>query len=148
MQILHEYPPNIEAIAERFPLARKGGVLFAFSPIIYFPGGSNQVEVALLQHERCHMMQQGDDPWGWWDKYIADDTFRLEQEFEAHNIEYLTRLGVSANRKERRACLPFVASKLASPLYGSMISRRLAMKRLKKGSLHDNHPRIKSSKAI
>jgi hypothetical protein len=139
MKILHEYPPNIGLIESYFPKATKGGILFAYAGNIYAPGLPNIIETALIQHERCHILQQeqwNQGPDDWWFMYCTHDQFRLEQEYEAHLIEYLTRLGFAKNRADRRAILPFVAKKLASPLYGNMIKTRDAQTVLERGYLH------------
>jgi hypothetical protein len=141
MKILHEYPPNIDLIESYFPKATKGGVLFAYDGNIYAPGLPNIIEMALIQHERCHILQQEQynegDADGWWLTYCVNEKFRLEQEYEAHLSEYLTRLGFAKNRADRRAILPFVAKKLASPLYGNMIKTRDAQTVLERGYLNE-----------
>lgn len=133
--IKHEYPPNIDAILEAFPDAKVTNVLFAYAPDIYAPR-TETIHPTLLVHENTHLKQQGDDPAGWWARYLVDEKFRLEQEFEAHHAEYVAAI-MWSNRQQRRAHLTFIAKKLASRLYGNMISLKLAKKALERGYLYE-----------
>lgn len=136
--IKREYPPNIDAIVEHFPDAKVKDVVFAYAPHIYAPRLSvtGRLPTQLFYHEMVHIRQQGDDPEGWWNNYFTSIEFRLEQEFEAHLTEYMVLMGDAANRHDRRAVETHVAKKLASRLYGSMISVKRAKEALSKGRLH------------
>jgi hypothetical protein len=125
MKVVFEKPPNFDAIAAVFPVGGKA-VFFCFGSIIYNPNGAVLTD-ALIAHEDIHRQQQGDDPLGWWEKYLADKKFRLEQEVPAHRAEYEAfckeqySKGIH-DRVARRLYLKDCARRLSSPLYGNMVS--------------------------
>ena len=84
MKIIRDYPPNIEAIRAEFELNPR--VVFTYGETIYNPGGG-KITDDLMVHEETHAKQQGDDPGAWWDRYLVDVDFRLNQE-----VEYLASL--------------------------------------------------------
>jgi len=53
---------------------------------------------------------------------MTDPKFRLEEEILAHRAEYRKYVDRHANRLKRERALDMIAGKLASPLYGSLIS--------------------------
>lgn len=113
MQVLRAFPPNYKAINKKFKV-RGRFVLFAYGNIIYNPMGA-LVPPELHAHEKVHSEQQGDTPNIWWEHYIDNDIFRLQQEIPAHAAE-LYAMG----RSEK--ALDLIAWKLSSPLYGELIS--------------------------
>lgn len=129
MEIVHDYPPNYADIIKVFPQAINREVVFAYGDIIY-----NPLKVAIppeiIIHENVHRLRQeeygGAD--AWWQKYLTDLNFRLMEELLAHRAEYQALCERVPNRKMRRGCLKYVAKKLASPLYGGLISAKLAEK--------------------
>lgn len=120
MKVVNDFPPNYEEILLAFPGAAVPGVMFCYGDTIYVIG-QDTVADHFHAHEATHAIQQGDDPAGWWKIYIASPAFRLEQEIPAHRAEYNFRCKNMA-RKQRRWLLKETAGKLASPLYGSLIS--------------------------
>jgi hypothetical protein len=120
MKVVNGMPPNFEAIQEAFPLAAETGVMFCFGDYIYAPGRTD-VEDRFHAHERVHSIQQGENPSLWWERYLADPVFRLEQEIPAHKAEYECEI-LGMSRQKRRRALREISAKLASPLYGRMIS--------------------------
>src|ERR1700678_2370177 len=134
MRILKERPPNYAAIIATFPVvAHRRGVFFAYGDAIYNPDGV-QISAALMDHEKTHAERQtGMSPdccpdW-WWAYYLNDPKFRLEEELIAHRVEWRTFLDEGHGRKDRRAYLASISARLASPLYGSMITA-MAAKRI------------------
>ena len=120
MKVDAALPPNFDDILAAFPEARMPGVMFCWGDTIYSPG-STSVADYFHAHEAVHAIQQGDDPAGWWKKYISSLEFRLEQEIPAHRAEYQFRCKAQS-RVKRRMLLRITAKKLASPLYGNLIS--------------------------
>lgn len=132
-EVVNENPPNIEEIAKHFPIGRH--VVYAYGNKIFNPNHL-VLRPSILLHEQVHLNQQGDNPEGWWHRYIEEPQFRLDQEFEAHLAEYRAMLyHATSNRHEQRAALKVVARKLASPLYGKLISVQKAARALKAGEL-------------
>lgn len=135
LKIKTEQPPNIDLLREHFPIVR--GVLFVYGDTIFNPDRIT-IPPAILMHEQVHVQQQTEvDPDKWWAAYIMSEEFRLEQEFEAFEMEYLYRLGEARNRHDRRAVLVQTAARLASPLYGKLIRRKNAVTALERGYLHE-----------
>jgi hypothetical protein len=123
-RILKMYPPNIGKITKAFPEARKPGVIFTYGSTIYAPSGT-VLPPELVIHEYVHIKQQMDcDPELWWGMYIDNLNFRLGVEIPAHKAEaeFLTRAGKDWSH---------VAARLASPLYGNMVTKDEAVGLLK-----------------
>ena len=121
LEVVHGRPPNYEAIVALFPGAAHPGVLFAYGNCIYTPGGRRPTP-ALQAHERVHCERQGDCPEPWWDRYLVDPSFRLEEELLAHRAEYRAYCVRHPNRAKQARMIDWIAEKLAAPLYGSLVS--------------------------
>jgi len=125
MKIVKAYPPNIETIRAKFTL--RPTVIFTYGDTIYNPIGGKITE-DLMVHEQTHEKQQGDDPAGWWDKYLVDADFRLSQEVEAYRNQYQCYLETKCikNGKLRRVrlskFLKKISTDLASPIYGNIVT--------------------------
>ena len=122
MRIVVAPPPNMRAIEKAFGPIPKS-VIFAFGDVIYNPGNC-KIQPAIIAHEQKHGSRQGPsdyDVLAWWDRYIADPAFRLEEEVPAHQAEYKAfckRHGGAARTNYLNLC----AQKLASPLYGNLVT--------------------------
>jgi hypothetical protein len=118
-----ERPPLFEEIDAAFHIKGRP-IIFAWGTTIFNPLGG-RITPELMAHESVHGFRQGTDIEGWWRRYIADETFRLEEEIPAHVAEYQEFCKRNVNgraRNNRRLYLHHVASRLASPLYGKMVS--------------------------
>lgn len=125
MNVIVGRPPNFDAIVRVFPLAAKNSVLFTWGYAIYSPGG-DYVSPELLEHERVHAARQAlTTPEAWWDKYLVDPEFRLNEEVPAHKAEYQEWCKTHRDRNSRAKHLAHVAMKLASPLYVGLGAVRL-----------------------
>jgi hypothetical protein len=127
VRVLRSYPPNHAAIVAAFPvIAHRRGILFCYADAIHNPDGIT-VTPALYAHEAVHSERQAGlfpnfGPEGWWNHYLANPQFRLAEELIAHRVEWRHFLGEGHGRKERRAYLSQLASRLASPLYGGLVT--------------------------
>ena len=121
VEVVDGRPPNFEAIFAVFPEAAKPGVIFAYGGRIYAPG-RKAVTPALQAHEQTHLERQGDAPERWWDRYLAETQFRLEEELIAHAREYQAYCRRHAEPGKRALMLEHIAGKLSSPLYGEIIT--------------------------
>lgn len=128
MEILIAKPPIWDACDEAFEL--DGREIFCYGNIIYNPSGG-RIPKCLMEHEKVHRGQQGDDPEVWWIMYIDDPAFRLNQELEAHKKEFRVFRLMNHCGKDRVAYLEMIAERLASPMYGNMITKEAAMQRIK-----------------
>lgn len=129
MRVVNEEPPNIAAIDKVFNIRGKA-VLYAYGDVIYNPLNYD-IPPAVVEHERVHGARQsviGVEQW--WEFYLDNPAFRLEEELLAHVCEYAHML--RGNRHARRAALKHVAFKLSSPLYGSMIRQKTAGEKIRK----------------
>lgn len=121
LEVVDGRPPNYEAIVAVFPGAADPGVIFAYGGQIYAPGG-RRPSPALQAHESVHCERQGTRPEHWWELYLTDPVFRLEEELLAHRAEYRAYCARHANRAKQAQALEGIARKLAAPLYGGLIS--------------------------
>ena len=122
MKIVIELPPNIEAIYEAFPFVknRVKEIVFTYGNILYNPGG-NSIMKHLMVHEETHQRQQGKKVEEWWNQYLTDKSFRLNQEAEAYNTQYKF-IKALHTRQVNRAELRRLAKDLSGPTYGNLCS--------------------------
>lgn len=116
VRVLYTLPPNYAAINRAFNV-RGQPVIFCFGDVIHNPARIN-VTPELIAHESIHSREQGGDPKGWWQSYIADPLFRLDQEIMAHRAEYRAFC-----ERGREDMVDKIAERLASPLYGGLIGK-------------------------
>ena len=84
-------------------------------------------------HERIHLKQQGYTKEGakeWWDKYINDTEFRLEQELEAYQGQYKFLQRTLKDKNQLNKKVLHLAHTL-STLYGFKISKTEALEKIK-----------------
>lgn len=134
MRILNTFPPNWNKIKEAFPHAETEEAVFCYGEVLHNPFNA-KITRDLEIHEACHSAQQGDDPEGWWKKYISDPTFRLEREVEAYGTQLyhlkttkVLKLDELGNEKEMYIptrvidwYVEKIAQTLSGPLYGNII---------------------------
>lgn len=112
-----------------FPI--KKNTVFTYGDALYAPNINFTLPQDLIVHEETHTRQQGEDPAGWWDRYLVDPAFRLEQEVEAYRNQYRFYCKNHKGRNERFNFLRIIASDLASPMYGNLIGFLDATNRIK-----------------
>lgn len=138
MESIPRKPPHWQEIVHIFPqVEHHAGVLFAWGDKIYNPSNipiSHQLEA----HECTHSLQQKEigTPEEWWQLYLISRSFRFAQELEAHRIE-LEAYNQIASRPFRRRYFNQVADRLASPLYGKLVTIRKAKDLLFEGRTID-----------
>lgn len=126
MRIVIDYPPMFNQIRIAFPDAVKPGVVFAWGDTLYNPS-NGKVPRELMAHEEIHAERQGkteSDIIDWWNRYLVDPGFRLDEELPAHQAEY--RAYCKRHGSGREKFLGHVAARLASPLYGGLVNFREA----------------------
>lgn len=129
MKILIEKPPIYDAIISAGMNPHKG-VIYTYGETIYNPSGI-ELREDVIKHEKFHMRQQGDDPEGWWSRYLDDQYFRIEQEAEAYARQYDFICKNLKDRNFRARVLVQMADSLSSPIYGSVITEQSAMSIIK-----------------
>lgn len=127
MRIVKVYPPNYAALRRAFPfIAGRRSILFAWQDTIYNPSGI-VVPAHLITHEEVHGVQQKCiGVVTWWDAYIGSTRFRWDEELRAHREELLAfrKTATPAQSDTHRYEM---AKRLASPLYGNMVTFEHAM---------------------
>lgn len=132
--IIQSWPPNIDAIRKRFP-AIHNRVLFAYDGSIYSPSGQD-IPDHLIVHEETHFKQQEKVGGAavWWDKYLTDNKFLIEQEVEAYHNQYeFFCKYYGGDKSAQYKFLLSCARALSSPLYGNSIGVAAALFRIKFG---------------
>lgn len=125
------FPPNIEDIRARFG-ELPASAYFCYDNVIYI--GNNSMPTPfppdLLAHEGCHVKQQETVGGAkrWWKRYLTDDHFLLEVEIEAYKEQYRFMAKYIKDRNERFRYATRLATALASPQYGSLISQSEALR--------------------
>jgi hypothetical protein len=132
MIIVNEYPPNVEQIKQAFPAVEHNkGVVFTYGQIIYNPSG-HEIDKPLQFHEATHSIQQDKmGPDKWWEKYIQDVTFRINQEAEAYLNQYNKFKKLERDRNKHAQFLYGLAQQLSSDIYGNILSHSDALKEIK-----------------
>jgi hypothetical protein len=97
-------------------------VIFSWGDSIYNPTGA-KISKELHAHEEIHSGRQGKyeaDVRLWWRRYMSEPLFRYHEELPAHIAEY--HAYCKRHGSGRVQFLDKVAERLASPLYGSIIT--------------------------
>lgn len=131
MRILKTYPPNYRKIVAAIPAVKlKRSIIFTYGHAIYCPSGNTNLPDHLIAHEEVHAREQ--DRMGidnWWEQYLTDVSFRLEQEILAYQRQY----SVLANRDQRKKVLPHIVKDLSGAMYGHIIDKQTAKRRITGG---------------
>lgn len=125
LEVVRERPPNFDKLVAVFPQCVEPGVIFAYGGKIYAPS-ETEISRELDAHERVHIERQGDDPDAWWDRYLVDKEFRLEEEVLAHRAEFKQFCRRQVDPVKRRREQIRIAKKLSSALYGNLITSEAA----------------------
>src|SRR3990167_3178814 len=134
-------PEDIKVIKEQSPflfrivsagMHPQPDTLFPCSPVIYNPSGL-PIPQDIMIHEVVHIAQQGNNPTGWWQKYITDKDFRLSQELEANREQYKFVCKVLKDRNQRARALIKIANNLAGEVYGNLLTTNKAIELIRNG---------------
>lgn len=116
-KIAFTQPPNYAALVARFPAAARPGVIFTYGNTIHNPSRA-QIPKHIIAHEGEHGRRQeiaGVE--AWWDRYLNDAFFRLDEELRAHHVEYKAAL-----RNIGPGALRDIARRLSGPLYDHVLT--------------------------
>ena len=118
-------PPVYEQCIRAFGRENIEGraILWAWGDRIYNPMDVD-IPRELLAHEAVHGVRQGNNEGSirhWWLQYLEDAAFRYEEERLAHRAEWQSIRKWNPG-KNLAPAFEGVAGKLASPLYGKLIS--------------------------
>ncbi len=121
MKIVESYPPNWQLIKIALPLCERSEPIFSFGGVIYNPF-KRVITKDLEVHEGVHEVQQGINPTGWWNQYLTDSAFRLQEEIEAYGVQ-LAYFKKNANNGKLTEWLWYkMAEALSGETYGNLIS--------------------------
>lgn len=144
MKIVRAIPPNFEAVCKAFPEVRnEPRVIFTYGDTIYAPGGEHGVTEDLAVHEEVHQRQQENyglifkkklGPWLWWNRYLKDSKFRLDQELRAYRKQYRFLKSCISNRDHLHGQLLRLADDLSAPIYGGLVTKIQAIELIKQDS--------------
>ena len=130
MKIINEYPPIYDAILSA-GMHPNPSTIYAYGDAIYAPH-VDPVPPDLIAHESAHCRQQGNDPDGWWSRYLDDPYFRIDQEAEAYAAQYdYVCQHMVKDRNARARFLQRLAGSLSSPIYGSVITQSSALEAIR-----------------
>jgi hypothetical protein len=89
-----------------------------------------------MAHEEIHEKQHAQiAPERWWERYIAEPDFRLEQELPAHVMEYRAYCRRHTDQGARMRCLRELARRLSGPLYAQLLTENRAFTAILEGKL-------------
>jgi|ERR1035437_1511970 hypothetical protein len=136
MQIKYTTPPNWDKIVAKFNVKETDHNYYTYGDCIYIPSRI-QVTQDILRHEMTHAEQQNHDENVaniWWQNYIHDPEFRLDQEVEAYGNQYYFLCQNNKDRNKQARILHEFASVLAGPLYNNCVEYQEAYRRIKESS--------------
>ena len=127
--IVKEQPPFLLQI-ELAGMKPERTTIYPYGLTIYNPSGE-PIPQDILIHEAQHIAQQGKNPQAWWDKYILDKEFRLEQELEDNREQYKFICKLTKDHEKRNKALAAMARNISGPVYGKLISFMRAYEEIK-----------------
>lgn len=126
MKVIHSYPPNYEQIIQAIPdVKNTPTIIFAYGDTLYIPSGAT-IDDHYMVHEEAHgaeQLQMGVDVW--WEHYLAEPRFRLEQELIAYRAQYKD-LEANYPRHIRKATLVKISKDLSGAMYGKIVDKNKA----------------------
>lgn len=126
MILSKEKPKIYDRLFEAFGISWERGICIVWGDTCH---SINDVRPDLWAHEEVHCEQQrfmGPDIW--WETYITNSEFRLNQEVEAYRaqIKYLRDHSDEMSRDVRRFAIDSMCKNLAGPMYGYIVTYKKA----------------------
>jgi len=129
MKVVVGRPPVYDQIVELIGRPPSNAV-FTWGDTLFIPseGIRSQLDAALMEHENTHTRQQAraGGPEKWWERYLHELAFRLEQEAEAYQRQAAVVKVLGLPRHVRRNYERQLARDLSGPLYGHLLTRQAA----------------------
>jgi len=129
MEILIEQPPILDKILKAGMKPQKT-TIFAFKGKIFNPSGVD-IPADILVHEEVHLKQQKGADDDWYDRYLTDKEFRLNEEIAAFREQYKFFCEMERDRNLRTRYLDKIAKNLSSEIYGEIISKSEVINKIK-----------------
>lgn len=123
------HPPNIDKIDAKFNVKDQKNILYCYGQEIFNPSKC-EVPEHIFVHEMVHSVRQGSDVEGWWDRYISDPVFRLDEEIVAHRAEWGQYVKNNLDKNQRIRYFNFICYRLSGELYDRLLTFPEARKRI------------------
>lgn len=127
MKISTEKPPIYDRAEKAFGTGLwDKGTIFTYGDTVHVKKGGMSLD--LHAHEQVHIDRQAVYPGGasaWWDRYLTDKKFRLDEEVEAYRAQAAYIRGHMVNRVKRQQAIAWIHSCMAD-MYGDMITLKEA----------------------
>lgn len=131
MVITKTDPPNLAILREAFNLP--DDAVYTWGQHLHSPNPNVVITDDLIIHETVHSLRQGYDPSGWWDRFIKDKEFRLNEELQAYRNQYHFYYLKTKDRERRSKFLWKLATDLSSRQYGCIIPFTDALIKIRNG---------------
>lgn len=133
MRLSTDKPPIYDRARELFGLKDGDNTFFTYADTIYNPSNAPMPQ-DLIVHEETHGHQQNMDETVaklWWERYLRDPRFRIEQECEAYAMQYRYIAKLTPNREKRARYLYELGGMLAGPMYGNVVTHTQAVQMIR-----------------
>ena len=131
MKLSKEKPKIYPRLVEVFGIDWNKGIIITYGDTVYC---SVELENHLIAHEEVHVRQQTEyGVEAWWERYLIDPEFRLDQELEAYRAQakYLREHTEEMSRGQRQIWFITMARLLSGSIYGNLVSFNKAMELIK-----------------
>lgn len=121
--------PNFQELKNKFGVGDE--TIIAYGNKIFIKGKTMSRD--LLVHELTHCERQKfneDSAKRWYEMYLENDEFRLQEELVAYRQQYAFCCRVYKDRNKRAKILFALAAELASYRYGNIINHNEAMAKI------------------
>jgi hypothetical protein len=125
MRLVLEKPAIYETLQKQFGIVWESGVVITYGDTCYCVHNISQ---DVMAHEEVHMHRQlamGVEKW--WDRYLKDPEFRVQEELEAYRKQYIF---IKKNSRDRRVIFNEsmrLARDLSSSMYGGVCTFQQAI---------------------
>lgn len=126
IEIIHELPEIYDRLHRTFNVEWDKGIIIAYDGKIYCKLNPPSQKI---YHEMVHLQEQkelGNEIW--WEMYITNDKFRLDEELKAYRAEVKFIKKAIKNRNDAFEMIRNIAHDLSSEIYGNIISKDEALK--------------------
>lgn len=123
--------PNLQLLKDTFGVSETD-LIVAYGDAIYCPEMGMSKD--LLVHEMVHCERQGFNVRTadrWWERYMREESFRLDEEVLAYRAQYRFCCRVYTDRNKQAKILWVMANDLSSERYGKICTHSEAMQLIK-----------------
>jgi hypothetical protein len=128
--IINERPPIYDALRRAGMNFNEKYTIFTYGDAIYNPAGLTLL-AETIAHEEHHMKQQREiegGPDAWWDRFIRDAMWRIQQEAQAYKVQYDFVCKSKKSTTGRLHKLVAYAGILGGSAYGNVVTPQAALK--------------------